>query len=260
MPNRVIRSGFLDSDKINSLKPEEQLFFVRLMLVADDYGCFDARPEMLRSACYPMSDIRPADVSKWLTRCREVGLVVLYEESGKIYLVIKNFDQRLRQKKRKHPQPPEYIEDTEIDGQMSDKCQTIDGHLHARMPESESESESETETEKKIVPEFRECSELLKKRILEHRQQKITDKTLFDWDTDVRLMIERDGRKLPDIKHLINECHDMEPTSSGFTWRNNILSMKKLREKWNDGKIFIGMNKPKERLPVSHSVVFPGYK
>lgn len=105
MPNRVIRSGFLDSDKINSLSADEQLFFVRLMLVVDDYGCFDARLEMLRSQCYPMSDIRLTDVSALLTRCREVGLLSVYEVDGKNYLIIHTFDQRLRQKRRKYPEP-----------------------------------------------------------------------------------------------------------------------------------------------------------
>ena len=44
----------------------------------------------------------------------------------------------------------------------------------------------------------------------------------------------------------------MEPSPNGFTWRNNILSMGKLRSNWNNGKISIGMNrkiKPKESLP-----------
>jgi len=95
----------------------------------------------------------------------------------------------------------------------------------------------------KIVPEYRECSDLLKARILERRQQKITEAILYKWDNDVRLMIKQDSRTVEQIKALINECHDMEPGPTGFTWRNNILSMGKLRERWNEGKIYVGMNK-----------------
>jgi len=105
----------------------------------------------------------------------------------------------------------------------------------------------------KINPEHRECSDLLKKRILETRQAKIEDKKLLSWDDEVRKMIKYDNRSIEDIKSLINECHDMEPQKGGFTWRNNILSMKKLRYHWNEGNIAIGMNqkiKPKEKLPV----------
>lgn len=101
-------------------------------------------------------------------------------------------------------------------------------------------------TEKKteeIVPEFRECSDLLKKRVLETRQQKITEDTLIKWDNTVRLMVQRDSRTLEDIKKIINECHDMPPRGNGFTWRDNILSMETCRQRWNEGKIYIGMNK-----------------
>jgi len=132
MPNRVIRSGFLDSDKINSLKAEEQLFFIRLMLIVDDFGCFDGRIEMIKSYAYPVSNVRLTDVSKWLSAVCKADLVALYEEAGKKFLFIKNFDQRLRQKKRKFPNPNNLQE-------MSVNCQTDDGQLHATMPESESE-------------------------------------------------------------------------------------------------------------------------
>lgn len=89
----------------------------------------------------------------------------------------------------------------------------------------------------------RMCSNLLKERILEHRQAKILDSHMESWDNTVRLMMERDNRTQQEILDMINECHDMEPTYSGFTWRNQILSMSKLRDRWNEGKIFLGMNK-----------------
>jgi hypothetical protein len=101
--------------------------------------------------------------------------------------------------------------------------------------------EKEGMGEKEI--QYRPLSEKLKKRVLEHTQQKIKEQHLKAWDREVRLMVERDNRTLDQISALIDECHDMEPSLSGFTWRNQILSMGKLREKWNEGKISIGMNK-----------------
>jgi hypothetical protein len=91
--------------------------------------------------------------------------------------------------------------------------------------------------------QYRPLSEKLKKRVLEHTQQKIEEQHLKAWDREVRLMVERDNRTLDQISALIDECHDMETSLSGFTWRNQILSMGKLREKWNEGRISIGMNK-----------------
>lgn len=121
---------------------------------------------------------------------------------------------------------------------MSYICET-----HVEHMENENENENKDKNTTKIVPEFRECSELLQTRILQRRQAKINEKTLLQWDRDVRLMIERDKRTLEEIKNLINECHDMEPNARGFTWRDNILSMGKLRSQWNEGKIYVGMGK-----------------
>jgi len=105
MPNRVIREGFLDSAKINSLTDQEQLFYVRLLLVVDDYGRYDARPELIKSRCYPVTDKRQAIVSTMLTKLNKVGLLVLYSVNDKNYLEICNYNQRLRQKREKYPAP-----------------------------------------------------------------------------------------------------------------------------------------------------------
>ena len=94
---------------------------------------------------------------------------------------------------------------------------------------------------KEIHPALMDCATHLRDRILEHRQQKITEETLTKWANTARLMHERDGRSTADIHKLIDQCHDMPEGKNGFTWRKNILSMEKLREHWNNGKIFIGI-------------------
>ena len=81
MANRIIRSGFLDSDKINGLPEDEQNFFIRLMLVADDYGRYDARPELLKSHCYPVSDKCLSDVRRMTDSLRSEGLIQVDRKS-----------------------------------------------------------------------------------------------------------------------------------------------------------------------------------
>lgn len=105
MPNRVIREGFLDSEKINSLKDAEQNFFIRLMLIVDDYGRYENRTELIKSRCYPVTDMRLTVVSKMLTELESVKLIVFYSVKGKMYLEIPNYNQRVRQKIEKHPSP-----------------------------------------------------------------------------------------------------------------------------------------------------------
>ena len=137
MPNRVIRDGFLDSEKINSLNEQEQNFFIRLLLIADDYGRFDARPELIKSKCYPVTDKRPSIVSTMLTKLSDVGLIVLYTVDGKNYLEINEYNQRLRQKREKYPKP-------KIGNAV--KCLSDVSKLSVETNPIRNESESEEET------------------------------------------------------------------------------------------------------------------
>jgi len=118
MPNRVIREGFLDSAKINSLSEKEQNFFVRLMLIVDDFGKFDARPEYVRSRCYPVADSRLTFVRQALDRLNEVGLIRLYQVDDKIYLQVTEFNKRTRIMKSTFQSP------NTDDSQTSDNGQT----------------------------------------------------------------------------------------------------------------------------------------
>ena len=120
---------------------------------------------------------------------------------------------------------------------------SANGSPNAKEIKDSKEDKGKKKERREYPPLIIECSELLKKRILERKQIKLTDPQFEGWNNECRLMVERDGRTPEDIKKMINECHDMPVSPSGFTWANNILSMGTLREKWNQGKIFLGMNK-----------------
>ncbi len=129
MPKRIIRDGILTSDKFNELKKwEHEAFFFRLMLIVDDYGRYDGRPVVLRSAMYPMKleMMRETNIERCLEALETAGLVRLYLVKGKRYLEIANFGQRI-QSKPKWPGP------TEIDGESP--CFTVD---HGGQPDSTS--------------------------------------------------------------------------------------------------------------------------
>lgn len=107
MPSRIIREGILTSDRIDSLGANEELFYRRLMSVVDDFGRFDARPQMLRVSCYPLrvDRVREADISRWLATCQTAGLIALYAVNGKPYLEMQDFRQQVRAKESKYPSP-----------------------------------------------------------------------------------------------------------------------------------------------------------
>lgn len=102
----MIREGFLDSEKVAALSWRTECFFHRLLLVADDYGLFDARPTVLRTRLFPLhlDKISNQDIQDCLRETEEAGLVRAYCVKGKDYVQIINFGQR-RQSKPKFPLP-----------------------------------------------------------------------------------------------------------------------------------------------------------
>lgn len=107
MPNRILRDGILASEGVCSLRWAEEVFYRRLMSVADDHGRFHSMPTLLRAACYPLQidKVSDSDIGKWISACEEAGLVRVYPATdGKRYLQIIKFNQRV-QAKSKFPDP-----------------------------------------------------------------------------------------------------------------------------------------------------------
>lgn len=107
MPNRILRDGILTSERVNALNWEQEVFYRRLFSVVDDYGRFDGRPVILRSALYPLKldQMRETNIERCLETLETTGLVRLYAVDGKPYLEVVNFSQRI-QSKSKWPAPP----------------------------------------------------------------------------------------------------------------------------------------------------------
>lgn len=129
----MIREGLIQSDSVNALTWQAEVFFVRLMLKADDFGRYSADTRLVRAALFPLrlDQVRETDVSRWIAECVKAKLVRLYIVDGKPYLEIPKFDQRMRAKKSRFPPS---------DGHMADTCQTDGGHM---LPEVEVEVEVE---------------------------------------------------------------------------------------------------------------------
>ncbi len=110
MPTRLLRDC-TDSEKINLLDGLAERFFYRLIMIADDYGRYYAHPGLLKARMFPflLEKVREADISRWITECEKAGLIALYEHSGKKYLHILDFRQRLDKAKEKFPGPPSLV-------------------------------------------------------------------------------------------------------------------------------------------------------
>ena len=121
MPNRVLRP-WTDSYAVNSLDDAGEVFFVRLIQCADDYGRFHGNPQLLKSYLYPLKDKRVADISRLIAECVKAGLIVHYKVNGREYIEIQNFKQRLRVKHESKFPPPE--EENSRRDVMTDSCQS----------------------------------------------------------------------------------------------------------------------------------------
>lgn len=125
MPNRILREGILDSREVNALPEAAEILYRRLMSVVDDYGRYEADPELIRARCFarqldrwPLSRVSEAlsDVSRVLSNDGQTpALIKIYEVNGKTYLEINKFQQRTRSDSKFPPS---------IDGHMTVTCQT----------------------------------------------------------------------------------------------------------------------------------------
>lgn len=113
---RMIREGFLDSERVNSLDPLAERFFFRLLLVVDDEGAIEARPELLKARCFPVRhDVRLTDISRWIAECAKAGMIAEYTKFSRRYMLVLNFGQRLKHKRpsncpsRDAPEPDGFL-------------------------------------------------------------------------------------------------------------------------------------------------------
>ncbi len=150
MPSRIVREGLLDSDPVGSVSLEAEALFVRLILLADDFGRYDGRVSVIcRRAFVNRRSIDESMCAGMLDELLRAGLIKGYVVDGKPYILIPNFNQRSRAKKSKFPAPTtdnnqEF--NNELVRHAADKCPTSD-----RRARTESESESESESKKETT-------------------------------------------------------------------------------------------------------------
>lgn len=123
MPNRILRD-WTQSENVNNISESSEVFFTRLIMKADDFGCIYGNVKLLRAGLYPLKHITDEQIEFSVTECEQNNLIILYVIENKRYIKILNFGQRLRLMKSKYPQPN--------DGQVSDSCQADDGLKRSR--------------------------------------------------------------------------------------------------------------------------------
>ena len=152
MPSRLLKESIRLSDEIDSLSWFQEVCFYRLMVTVDDYGCYLADPQTIKSILFPRKeDLTKAAVSEALDKLESVGLIERYEVNGKRFLHVCKWKehQQIRTQKPKYPLPPE-----EKSNQMKSndiRCYQMKSDENNCFPnpiQKESESKIESESEK----------------------------------------------------------------------------------------------------------------
>ena len=127
MPNRILYPALLKSRKYNAVNEAARDLYVRLILLADDFGRFDGDPVAVARAAYPIDEsMTSKKVEPLMKTLSAAELIVLYRVGQETYMQLTNWRQRTRATDSKYPPPGE--------------CQSNDGHMTTR------DSHSRTET------------------------------------------------------------------------------------------------------------------
>ena len=110
MPNRIIKETICTSEDIAQLSFEAEVLFYRLMVKADDFGCYHGNIKIIKNTCFPLKadDIKDKQIVEWLNELVNVGMIFFYAAGdGKLYLKLTNWEkhQQKRAKNSKFPTP-----------------------------------------------------------------------------------------------------------------------------------------------------------
>jgi len=112
MPNRIIRESALTSATLYRLSGDAERLFWRMTLIADDYGRFEAEPQVLKAKCFPLWPDKKMSALRVATLYRELEeeLVKTYIVGGKLFGFFVTWE-RHQNKRAKNPKYPEPLED-----------------------------------------------------------------------------------------------------------------------------------------------------
>lgn len=121
MPSRILREAYVTSGRIDAVSPAARDCWVRLLLNVDDFGRFHGDPRIVASKCFPLR-ANARNCQQMLAELAAVGLIVRYEQEGKQYLALTQWNERVRTKP-KYPAPPDCQQPADRCAQTADNCQ-----------------------------------------------------------------------------------------------------------------------------------------
>lgn len=142
VPNRYVRESAIESENVDKLSWQSEVFWRRLLNRVDDFGRFTANLELLRASVFPLrlNKVSAADIGKMLLECEQSDLVSTWKgDDGKAYLVMHRWEKG-RAAKSRYPEPPEHIRKR----MQTNVCESLQPHTDAPDPDPDFDPDGDT--------------------------------------------------------------------------------------------------------------------
>lgn len=151
MPNRYVREDAIESERVNALSWQGEVFFRRLINRVDDFGRHSASLPLLRASIFPLQldKVSEKDVKRLLDEAEACGLLATYQSDGKSYLALAKWE-KARAIKSKYPEPP---------AEICERLQTFvyrSGQASTDAPDSDTDTDSDTDSDKEAAKALKE--------------------------------------------------------------------------------------------------------
>jgi len=247
-----VKPGYPKHKKTRRVSREARLLNIHLWNLADDEGRLQELPQWIIGEVFPTDeDVTPVVLREWLQELSDAGLIVRYEVEDERYIQCHDFlDHQVISHPTKSiipaPQagaglPPEPSVDPpggpveslrpEVEVEREEEME-VEWESEAGAPDS-TRSTSSSASERESAPEIVAVCEVLADLIESNGSKRPSVAQVKGWRKDARLMIEQDGRTVEQIEAAMQWAHNHPAGAGGFSWRSVILSMGKLREKFD---------------------------
>jgi hypothetical protein len=236
---RMIDKKISVSEQVANLTVAGQLIYTWGMPHADDIGLLPSSHRTLKATIAPMLDIGLQEFTGIVEAIVREGLWEEFEHADQRFYRVRNFTRYQTLKKDRQPQIILQVDLCQHPADSWAKLnelgfQTEDNGIHLETEEKRREEKRrEDNTNTSAVADSTKLEEIdleLSRLLLDFiRENTPTFKqpNLEKWAEYIRLMRERDGRTEAQIRFLITWCQK-DPF-----WQANILSTKKLRDKFD---------------------------
>ena len=178
MPNRVLKDSIRTNPKVDSLTWFEEVVFYRLIVSADDYGCYDGRVSVIKNTLFPAKDnITNKSIEKALRKLVNVGLLCMYTVNDIPYVFFPSWSehQQCRAQRRKYPKPTADNIDITCNQMISDDIKCLSNPIQSN-PIQSNPIQRDNTRKKFAPPTFAEVE-----TYCAQRGNKVDPKKFFDY-------------------------------------------------------------------------------